>query len=109
MPEHNPGYEERKSDWRKRLDNSQSYNDFQTPIDIQEARVMPMPPNIRRTLIDIAVRNVLNGNAKKIVDETVKGTKELKDSVNAYMHRATAPSDKLINESIADHFRRLGK
>ena len=46
---------------------------------------------------------------KDVSQETAKGTEALKDSVNSYMHRSTRPSDRLIEETIANHLRKFGK
>jgi hypothetical protein len=78
-------------------------------IHYQEARVMPVPQSIGRTAFDIAMRNILNGNAEKLAKETIKGVGELRDSANSFMYRATNPSEELINELVANRLRKFGK
>jgi len=81
-------------------------------LPVQEARVLPLPKSPKRMAYDALVRNapvIKDEILIPLKNELVKGSKELKDSTNAYMHRATTPPEWLIEESIADYFRKTGK
>jgi len=80
----------------------------------QEATIIVVPPSVRRRLYDMAIRNIPwekigEEVVRPVMDDISKGTEALKDSANSYMYRSTHPSDRLIEEAIADHFRKFGK
>jgi len=77
-----------------------------------EARVMPIPKTIKQRGFEAFVRNAPTIKDEIIIptkNELVKGTKELKDSTNAYMQRATDVPEWLIDEAVSNFLRKAGK
>jgi hypothetical protein len=78
------------------------------------AGMRPVPKSIQKTLYEMALRKVPWEKIRDeitvpLMGEVSKGTEALKDSANSYMHRATHPPDKLIDEAVANYLRKFGK
>jgi len=78
------------------------------------AGMRPVPKSLPRTLYETALRKIPwerigNEVVRPVIDDISQGTEAFKDSVNSYMYRSTRPSDRSIEESLADHFRKFVK
>jgi hypothetical protein len=96
--------------WREAL---QAHAEPQDKTIVQ-AGMRPIPQSIQRQIYERALRTIpWEKIGEKVVRPTIneasKGTEALKDSANAYMHRSTHPSDRLIDEAITNHLRKFGK
>jgi hypothetical protein len=81
---------------------------------IVQAGMRPIPQSVQRWLYERALRTIpWEKIGEKVVRPTInevsKGAEVLKDSANSYMYRSTHPSDRLIDEAIANHLRKFGK
>jgi hypothetical protein len=87
----------------------------------QEARVMPRLPfgkskplglsreDRNKILAAIPWEKIRDEVTVPAMNEIEKGTKELKDSTDAYMHRATNFPEWLIEEAVSNYLRKVGK
>jgi len=82
------------------------------------AGMRPEPKSIKKQIYERALRTIPWGKIRDEVTvpikeelkrEALKGTEALKDSVNAFMYRSLNPSEKLIDEVVANCFRKLRK
>jgi len=99
-------------EYNKRFGNEEHYPGDAIIGNVQFAGIRPKPKSPKRMAYDALVRNAPAIKDKVIVplkNELVKGSKELKDSTNAYMHRATTPPEWLIKEAIEEYFRKTGE
>lgn len=78
-------------------------------IEVKEAKIIPPQQSLKRAVIDIAVRNILNGNAKKVVNETSKHAEQVKDSVNSSIYGSIIYPENLISGTITNHLRKFNK
>jgi len=93
----------------------------QDGMDYQEAGVMPRllfgkgnPLRLNRKdrnaiLAAMPLEKIRDEVTVPAMKEIEKGTNELKDSANAYMHRFNNVPEWLIKEAIADGLRKAGK
>ena len=81
------------------------------PIYYEAARMFPYMPG---GMLNHIMRGLNWGKIRDeitvpVIKEAEKSLEAAKDSANSYMYRATNPSNSLIDETLADYFRKFGK